>query len=426
MRIILFFLFSSCCVASLIAQDELSIEQCLELVSKNEKRFANQTSAIQAANLDQKFNNWSLLPNLSLSPNYNVSFGRKLDPFTNTFGVNTVYSNSYSLQYQLPIFQGFKYFRSKKMYASIIENSTLVKTTTIENAKQQMLDKYFEVLKIQVKLNNQDQVIEQLKLFKARQIELVKEGQLSAIDTLETSVNEKNQKMTLLSLNNQLKSETIRINYLLGLPLIQETKIKQEIEEGIIKVELDEYYQLLALQQQKEVSLLQQKVQNSQLFPSLSTYGNIGTGFSTNNLDYTQESLPVIRYDHQIQNNLYSGIGVSLNLPIFNQGAMLKNQKLSDINQKQLDQNILDQQQLLEQRKLEIEQQQYFLKQQLEIQKMIVSDKESLTSIYESLYLEGKIRITEFEKIKNDYLMYQNSIQEIELDMLRLSIYKVE
>jgi len=422
MRIILFFLFSSCCVASLIAQDELSIEQCLELVSKNEKRFANQTSAIQAANLDQKFNNWSLLPNLSLSPNYNVSFGRKLDPFTNTFGVNTVYSNSYSLQYQLPIFQGFKYFRSKKMYASIIENSTLVKTTTIENAKQQMLDKYFEVLKIQVKLNNQDQVIEQLKLFKARQIELVKEGRLSAIDTLETSVNEKNQKMTLLSLNNQLKSETIRINYLLGLPLIQETKIKQEIEECIIKVELDEYYQLLALQQQKEVSLLQQKVQNSQLFPSLSTYGNIGTGFSTNNLDYTQESLPVIRYDHQIQNNLNSGIGVSLNLPIFNQGAMLKNQKLSDINQKQLDQNILDQQQLLEQRKLEIEQQQYFLKQQLEIQKMIVSDKESLTSIYESLYLEGKIRITEFEKIKNDYLMYQNSIQEIELDMLRLSI----
>ena len=67
-------------------------------------------------------------------------------------------------------------------------------------------------LEYPIKIEQQVKIIEDLKSFKVRQTELVKEGRLSAIDTLTSSINLKTQVVTLLNYQREISFETINLN----------------------------------------------------------------------------------------------------------------------------------------------------------------------------------------------------------------------
>ena len=58
----------------------------------------------------------------------------------------------------------------------------------------------------------------------------------------------------------------------------------------------------------------------------------------------------------------------------------------------------------LEKKKLEVKNQLEFLQENIRIQKAICSDKETIFQISQTLYLEGKIRLVELEKIQTDLM----------------------
>ena len=407
---------------SILSQKEYTLQECIDLAVKNSQNTIIQQNNVQLAELNKQFGKWSFLPTLSASPSYNINYGRKLDPFTNTFGTNKIISNSYGINSQITLFQGFKYFLQNNYFKLALKTSEVDQERTLEKIKNQVVDKCYAIWKSQAKLDQQQKIIENLQQFKSRQIELVKEGRLSAIDTLETSINSKIQLVTLMNLKRELKYETTNLNYLLGLTLLNDTKLEKfnpQLEK--LKVTFDEYYQLVELQNKLELSQLQYKIDRTQLLPTFYLGGTIGTGYSSNNKDYNLASTPIIPFLTQMNHNAYQGIGFSLSLPIFNKGELFKRQKQFKISQKEQVQLIEYKKIEVQKKKLEINLQKQNLEETLAIQKEILQDKETIFKMNQLIYLEGKIRLSDVEKVEAEYYSYLKAVQDLELDVMKIS-----
>lgn len=404
---------------------ELSLKECFELSDKNEKLQVSQTSELKRSEIAYKFGKLGILPTISASPNYNISFGRKLDPFTNTFGSNAIYSNSFSLISQLTLFQSMKYFKQNKYNETIISNLKVDMERTKEKNRNAVFEKCINIWKLQLKIEQQNKILANTQNFKQRQTELVSEGKIRSLDTLETSINYKSQTIELLKLKRELSYETVNLNFYLGLPLLQETTLKSvtlETEKEFLNP--DEFYQLQDIQNKLLLNDLQYKINKTQFYPSISTYGNIGTGYSTNNKDYSVSNTPVIPYDKQITNNAYQGIGFSLNIPIFNKGEYYKSQQIYTITKAEQEQLLENKKQEIEKKKIETQLQRRAFEESLTIQNTIATDKETIYKATQMLYFEGKIRLSEVEKSENEYNTMIQNIHEMKIELFKLNAIK--
>lgn len=410
----------------LYSQKELTVQECLDLGIKNEKLILTQLSAIDRSNINYQFGKLSLLPTINTNTSFNINFGRKLDPFTNQFGIQSAYSNSYGLSAQMNLFQGLKYFKQNRVFELNIAKSKIDLEKNIEKVKNQILEKCFAIWKVQLKIEQQNKIISNLTAFKERQTELVNEGRLSAIDTLVTLINIKTQNVTLINLKQQLSYETINLNYFLGLPLMDNTKL-EPYKPSLVQFELslDEYFQLEDLKNKLETTVFENKVDQTQFIPILGFFGNIGTGYSTNNKDYGAPNTPIIPFSTQIPNNAYQGIGFTLNIPIFNKFEWYKKQRLYEINISEQNELIKLKELEIDKKKLELQSQKQYLDESLNVQKGILKDKETIFQTTQLIYLEGKIRLNEVEKVEMEYYNYIQTIQDLEIELFKLNAIKI-
>ena len=410
-----------------IVHSQLSFEQCIELGLKNNNLLATQHANNERTALNHNFGKWSFLPSVSTSSGYNINYGRKLDPFTNTFGVNSVYSNSYGIYSQATLFQGFRYFKQNKLNQLIRENTKVDFERSNERIKTQVVERCVAIWKLQLKQSQQQKVIEGLISFKRKQKELVKEGRIRGLDTLETSINIRTQQITLRNIEKDLRIETMNLNFYIGKKIGENTELlplNSSIEQiaSTLKINVDEYYQLEDLKTKFEVTKQQYKVEITQWMPTLSLIGNLGTGYSSNNKDYSIPSTPIINYDNQLRNNLYQGIGFSLSLPLFNRGDLIKRVKTYNITKDE--QEILVNNKIieLEKKRLELKTHLEFLQENIRIQKAICIDKENIYQISQTLYFEGKIRLVELEKTQSDFMYAIQLSNELEIENVKLTM----
>jgi len=417
-----FFLFNF----YVFSQKEYTIQQCIDLGIKNVQNTISQRSQVHQATINEKFEKWSFLPTLNANAGHNSNYGRKIDPFTNVFNMDIVNSISLGFSSQVTLFQGFRYFKQNQLLEKATENSRFEIERTNEGIKNQIVEKCILLWKAQAKLVQQEKIIADLKTFKDRQTELVKEGRLSAIDTLTTAINVKTQTISLLNLHREISFETINLNFLIGLPILNETKIesfKPSLSE--YQITLDEYFQVEDLKNKLAALELQNKVDRTQIVPVLSMYGNLGSGYYSSNKDFTDPAKPIIPYSTQFNNNAYQAVGFSLSVPLFNKGDYFRKQKMYEISKQEQIDLIAFKEIEISKRKSELTTQKKYIEEAFQTQKEILKDKESIVEVTRLVYLEGKIRLSEVEKVEAEYYSYLQAIQDLEIELLKISRVKL-
>ena len=424
MRIHILFLFLSLTFVN-YSQKELTLQDCIDLGIKNVQNTISQDSKFQQSIVNQQFGKYSFLPTLNANTGYNSNYGRKIDPFTNTFGLNVVNSNSLGLSSQFILFQGFRYFKQNNLLAKTSSNSTFDMERMNEKVKNQIIERCILIWKGQIKIEQQVKIIEDLKSFKVRQTELVKEGRLSAIDTLTSAITIKTQVVTLLNYQREISFETINLNFLIGLPVLNETKLEShKTSISSYHITIDEYFQMEDLKNKLEIIELQNKVDKTQISPTLSFYGNVGTGYYSSNKNYAEPNFPVIPYSAQLSNNAYQGIGFSLNVPLYNKGEYFRKQKIYEITKKEQNDWIEYKKIEIVKKKSELVTQQKYVEEALRVQKAILQDKETIVQVTQTIYLEGKIRLSEVEKVEAEYYSYLQIIQDLEIEAVKMKMIK--
>ncbi len=407
----------------LFSQDTLTLQSCIDLVKKNNYLFTSENASKNRAQLNSKLLKWSLLPTLSSSNNFTTTFGRRVDPFTNTFTTNSANSQSFGLNSSLSIFNGFSYYYSKNKLALDYQKSLITRQQKENDIKLKVIDLFFEAFKQQELIRINKASIEKQQKLKKIQKALFLEGKISLIDTLKTHNSYLNELQQQLSLFRQFNKQRIELNYLTELPLEKQVyydlKSVSTIED---KVSLPVSFEAQKLQIEHQIVEEQLKLDRAAILPSLNLYGSLGTGFSTNNKDYSLTNTPTIPFTVQVNNNLYESISLNLNIPLFNKLEYVKSKRLSALTKQEI--NLKEKGLFLEIEKIKVQQKE----EQLTLNAQIILTEsliQNLSTIYEKMvliYKEGKISYFELVATINDLTTKEIELINYKLTKLKLQI----
>lgn len=416
--------FTLICTVS-FGQNQITLQNCIDKALANNTLFASQYGSFRSAQIERSFHAWSLLPNLSAYSGFNTSFGRRLDPFTNTFASTSVNSHSLGLNSSMPIFNGLNFIYKKKLLSTNIRKSEINLESRQNEILIQVIQRYIELCKLTKQVEFTSIRIAKYKQIQAIQRLLIQEGKINAIDTLKSHNSLLNEQTLLLGMEMDIRIKTIDLNYLIGEPLSSENTYSLEsVSQATSRLQFSETYSLIQLELDQEIVENQLMIDRAGILPNLSLNGLLGTGFSTNNKDYSSLGSPTKPYRDQINQNLYEGIGFYLSIPIFNRGTWFKTKQISDIKVSEVNSTISQIELQLEKQKLELEQKQIKNRSEQELTKR---SSENFHTIYEKtllLYSEGRATYIELETTFMDWQTKLIVLESLKLDYEILKLYE--
>lgn len=414
------------CFSSLVSgQEVLTLQACLDKVEKNSLLTASELRLLNSSKVNKQFHWWTLLPNLNANVGINASFGRRLDPFTNTFATSSVNSQSFGLNSSMQVFNGFSYFHKQHMLRATIERDEVSLDKKRNELKLRAIETYLDLCKLSVQTE-----LAKLRMDKYLQIQgiqrlLIKEGRIHVIDTLKSHNAFINEQDLLGNLTNEFRLKFIDLNFQMGEPLRSVYSVDlSSVDAPEQKMQFDEAYQLKIIEIETEMLENARKTERAEILPGISLGGLLGTGFSTNNKDYLLAEAPTKSYSRQINENLYEGVGIYLTVPLFNHGEWLQSKRIHSIQQEELEnrKELVNQQ--LEKHVLELEQKILNLKAKQEQCKQMSDNLEIIYTKSLLLYKEGRLTYPEMERTFMEWQLKLAEYKTLHFDLQLLKLFE--
>lgn len=218
-RTFLFCLFQLVASCISYAQEPITLQKCLDLASANSVQLATENLSVQTAQLNRKYHPFSLLPNLSATAGLNTSFGRRVDPYTNTFATSTVNSQSFGLSSGMTLFNGFRYLNNRTALDFTIVQQELSVQSKQNELHIRVIETYIELCKQTVQIELAKVRIEKYNQIQAIQLLLIRGGKIASIDTLKSRNSLLNEELLLSKLVSVKRLKNLQLNFLIGVPL---------------------------------------------------------------------------------------------------------------------------------------------------------------------------------------------------------------
>ena len=410
---------------SLFAQESWTLDECVSFAIEhnlqlNDFKYTNQSNR---ETYRQSVRN--LLPSVNASSSYLISYGRAEDPNTGTFVNQDFYSNNYSLESSIDLFQGFQKINA-------IKASKLLFKATQEEVLQQKYLLAFRVMQAFYDIQFFEGLVEiskeQLNVSQSnynlveKQVEL---GLKAGADLYEAESLLLTDKLNVTQSNNQLASAKLTLIQEMNLENTSDIVIQKDLEEIISEFnsqemksdavynEAREFIPMIKAQEfRAEAAKKQIAVSRGGLYPSLSFFAGIGTGYFETTRDTLGNTLP---FREQFRDNTSQYIGVNLNVPISNGWSARSRVKQSKIERLRADNNLKTQEQELFQAIQKLVQDYNSLLVEL-VQSNQKMDAQNLAfTIAQKRYEKGLINALELFTAKNLYASAQNENLQVKL-----------
>jgi outer membrane protein len=327
-KIIIIFCLCSAALASTVeAQDVWSLEKCINYAIKNNIQIKQgEVATNYQKNLLKQSKN-ARLPNLNGQVSQNWGFGKTLTFPSNTYqDVNSAQSDL-GFATNVPIFSGFQLSNTILMtdlnLKASMEDLEKAKNDITMNIASSYLEVLFAKDLIKVTQDQLDVTNLQIRQINAK----VEAGSLAKGSLLEIQAQAAGEELNLVNAQNQLKTAKLRLTQLLEMESQEnfdvQVPVLPEIAAQSSLVSSTEVYKT-ALSQRPEIRGADYRVKSSKyqlksaqgtLYPSISLYANIYDVYSN---QYTDISGNAISFNDQIKNNQRKGVGLQMNIPIFN------------------------------------------------------------------------------------------------------------
>lgn len=372
------------------AGEKWDLRECVEYAIKNNisVRQADVQARIVALTYEQS--KLSQLPSLSFQTSAGYQFGRSIDPATNEFTNEKILFANHGLNMNLDLFNWF----SKKNTIAANRFTAEAYTEGVEKAKNDIAlnvaNAYLQILlnfeQIKVSDVQVKQSLEQVNTIRKQ----VEAGALPELNLAEMETQLATDSSNLITAQTNYTLSILQLKALLNidadtpfdveLPPVELIPVEplSELDPAVVY-----HLAITNLPQQKINDLnLQAAIKNvaaarGNMYPSLSLFGGLDSRYSNaqklfpknyvntvipigfvdvNGVNYivnTQTEMPTAftknTYFRQLNNNFSQGVGLSLNIPIFNGGMARTNWKKAKLNveavelQKELDSKTLKQ-----------------------------------------------------------------------------------
>jgi outer membrane protein len=302
------------------------MDQCMQYAVENSNDVKIQQWRNRSTREDVKAARGSFFPSLNGSVGASRSFGRSIDPETNTYSNTSNFSNPYELSGSFPLFQAgalINKLRASKVGALMGEQDQMLKNTDVAIKTMQA---YADYLYYAEAVQLAHEKLEQSTATHAKTERMVELGLKSAADLAliysDVAADEYNQVRQQNLREQALLTLKGAMNYPLDSLLNVDTHAVEELTLTAFITDEAQLFESakawLPQAKRSELNLrnsaLQVSIARARLYPSLSLNGGINSRYFEN---MTAKG-KVTPFASQLKNNLGEWVGISLNIPIFN------------------------------------------------------------------------------------------------------------
>ncbi|MEH6770387.1 TolC family protein [Maribacter arcticus] len=410
---------------SIIAQETWTLDECVSFALEHNLQLNDFEYTDQSNRETYRQSIRNLLPSVNANANYNISFGRAEDPNTGTFVNQDFYSNNYSLESSIDLFQGFQKINSIKaskfLYQATQEEVLQQKYLLAFRVMQAFYDiQFFKGLveisneQLNVSQSNYDLVGKQIELGLKAGADLYEAESLLLTDKLNVTQSKNQLAAAKLALIQEMNLENVS-DILIQEDLAEITNDlgHEEIASGSIYSEAREFLPMIKAQELRAKAAKKQvAVSRGRLYPSLSLFAGIGTGYFETTRDTLGNTLP---FREQFRDNTSQYVGININVPISNGWSARSRVKQSKIERLRAENNLKTQEQVLFQAIQQLVQDYNSLLVELVQSNQKMEAQNLAFTIAQKRYEKGMINALELFTAKNLFASAQNENLQVKL-----------
>lgn len=346
--------------AGTVAQETWSLERCVLHAQDNNLLMKQAQTTVRTAQLSKQAAQAARLPSINGQVNAGEQYGRTIDPTTNQFVTTGIGFNSMSLNAGMTVFSGGQILHSIKQSKYELGAAQADAEQTANNLGLQVAQAYLNVLLAEEQLESARRRVEQSKLQQQNTQKLIDAGSLPAADRFNLLAQVARDEQSAITAENSVELAYLALKQLLQL----EPNFDLRIERPEIRIPTpQEEYSLMpvyntALTTQPAVRAAAFRLKSADegisiakaaYWPTMTVFANLSSNYSTQFLDFENprfierrlspaqtvvingqeisiqtyfdvNEYPRLDYWKQLDRNFGQGIGVSLNIPIYNNG----------------------------------------------------------------------------------------------------------
>lgn len=420
------------------AQDKWTLDDCVAYALDHNLQLNDFKYTEQSGRETYRQSIRDLLPSVEASSNYAINFGRSTDPFTNDVVTTDFFSNSYNINSRVDLFQGFQKLNSIKaskfLYKASLEETTHQKYLLAFRVMKAFYDiQFFEGLlaisKEQevVSQTNYDLVKKQIELGLKAGADLYEAESLLLTDQLSVTQSQNQLNAAKLSLIQEMNLEDVtEISILTDLSKSSQVQEKSINLSDSIFNNAKSFIPLIKAQELRTKAAKKQvAIAKGGLYPSLSLFGGIGTGYFETTRDTLGATIP---FREQFRDNTFQFVGLSLTVPISNGWSGRSRVKQQKIAFKQAQNNLDIQEQELQQTIQQLVQENEALQVEFKQSTKKMDAQNIAFTIAQKRYENGMINALELFTAKNLFANAQNENLQVrlrsEINKSTLDFYK--
>lgn len=325
-----------------LGQTSLSLEDCYRLAMEQNLTIQQIQNDVRIQEIEKSTAQFQLLPSLTYDMNHYFSFGKNIDPVTNSFAFERFSGGEMGLSLRMTLFSGFRNLLSIKQQEFGIQEAVFTQKAAELDLKFSLTKLYADHILLEEKLKLIQKNIETLENELNIIYEKIEIGRLSQYEAYTFEARVSTEKAEYLQVKNESMVVLQQIRELLNLHFDASFTLTpvdtSEIEEIYYKpIQEGEILQLIrqnhpVLRQsdaQIKVSEMILKVASRSFFPTLRIGGSVFSNYNANlgNNQNGEMYLP-----QQVQNNLGQYLSFNLSIPVFTQMGNMNRVKQEKIN----------------------------------------------------------------------------------------------
>lgn len=345
------------------AQEAWSLQSCVQYAWENNLTVQQAQITTLNAELTNKQNSFERLPTVNGSASAGYQFGRTIDPTTNTFNNTRIGFNSYSINGGVTVFDGNRINSQVRQSRYDLQAAKFDAENTRQTVALSVATAYLNILLGEEQLVNAETQRRLAQQQLDRTSRLVEVGQLAPNARLDLEAQVARNEQLIIEAQNAVDIGYLNLKQLLQFDPSQkltlekpdvnvedQAMVRQFTEEEVYKAALLSQPGVAAAEARLESSKLGEQVAAAGALPSLSVFGSLSTSYSSVNPDvdnpntdnavevanppvrvdidgnefnvvfYRTEGItfPTVSYGDQLNENFGQSLGLSLNVPIYN------------------------------------------------------------------------------------------------------------
>ena len=308
------------CAVEVQAQTVWTMHQCMQYAVKHNHEVKRAELELDNYQAGKTAAIGRFLPEIDARVGAQYNFGRAIDPETNIYTDVSTFSNVYSLQASLPVFDGFSRIHAlRAAKASVLMGQSAFRQKQNQTALS-VLQAYANAAYYEGLVRMAGEKVEETTLL-LRQTRVLEEvGRKSSADVAQVESQKAEADYELTHQQNLLTSALLELKKGMNYPLtdslrltIDEVTARDARDYGSLPTSRNLVPELLVAQYQMQASKHEWHQARSAILPTLSFSAGLNTTYF-----HTLHSDDAQSFRSQLKNNMGEYLGFTLSIPLFN------------------------------------------------------------------------------------------------------------